>query len=467
MRTLNLILVLPLVLREFSVAEVALWQVFSSLIGLQMLVDLGFSFTFTRLFAYAMGGAKDLGSSIYVKQDFFGKEANWILLRKIFGVTRLIYARLSWILFVVLAICGTLALVRRVQALGLSPVAYGNMHLETTTLNAWVAWTIVLVTTVIGFRCSTYATFLQGTNHVALVRRWEAFFGLGSILTSVMALLFGGGLLALVLSNQTWVIFNAWRNRWLVQQVCGGRFKRLPEPTRNKEIFSAAWSPAWRTGIGAFMSLGVIQISGLIYAQSRDTVAVAAYLLGLRLVQTVSQISQAPFYSKLPILAQLWAQGRVDEEVATARHGMTMSYWTFVVSFILLGLMGPWLLLNIGSQTPFPDKMLWGLFGAAILCERYGAMHLHLYGTTNHIVSHIANSVTGIIFITVAVLVFPNIGVYAFPVAMITSYLSFYTWYCSRRSHHKLSLSWPWFDLRSVGGPAVCLAVYLLYAFKS
>lgn len=454
---------LPIVLRLFTPAEVALWQVFATLIGLQMLAEVGFNTTFTRLSAYALGGAEALGAHESMSPSEVGAGPNWLLLRRILALTRLIYGRLSWLLCLGLLFGGTVALVRRVQAL--DEVGLGNLgHDTTTSIEAWLAWALIVVVTTVGFRSNSYVAFLQGTNHVALFRRWEALFGLGAIVTSVAALLTGGGLLALVLSNQVWVLLSAWRNRWLVRQICDARFHEIPKPAMDTEIFAAAWGPAWRAGMGAFMSFGLIQISGLIYAQSRDSAAVASYLLGLRLVQTMSQISQAPFYSKLPVLSRLWGQGKVSELVAYARRGMTLAYWAFVLPFIVLGLLGPSLLELLGSEIPFPSMLLWGLLGAAFLCERYGAMHLQLYSTTNHIVWHIANGVTGLIFIFVVTLTYAHLGVIALPIAMLAAYLSFYTWYCSRLSHRKFSLPWPWFDLRSVAWPAVCLTTYLIYA---
>jgi len=464
-RSLNLVLVFPLVLRNFSIAEIALWQVYSTLIGLQLLTDIGFGFTFARLFGYAMGGVPDLRSLGKVIGPKGETQANWDLLRKIFSVTRFVYRRLSWLLIGILVLGGTPALLRRVQALGdVTNSLKSAGYQETTSTEAWLAWVVVIVATVFCFRFNAYASFLQGTNHVAAVRRWEALFGLGSIFSSVLVILFGGGLLGLVVSNQVWLVLNALRNRWLTQRVLGGRFREIPEPAMHADIFSVVWASAWRTGAGSFMSFGVVQISGLIYAQSRDTEAVATYLLAIKLIQTLSEVSQAPFYSKLPRLARCWAQGELQELIKSARRGMALAYWAFVVPFLIMGIVGPSLLERLGSNASFPNRDLWGFLGIAILCERYGAMNLHLYGTTNNIVAHIANGVTGVIYIIVAVLTFPHLGVLALPISMLISYLAFYTWYCSKRAHKKFSIPWPAFEFQTVLGPVICMVIYLSLA---
>ena len=57
-RSLSVLLVLPLLLRQLTPAEIAVWYLLSTIIGLQTLADLGFAPTFTRLIAYAMGGVE-------------------------------------------------------------------------------------------------------------------------------------------------------------------------------------------------------------------------------------------------------------------------------------------------------------------------------------------------------------------------------------------------------------------------
>ena len=52
-RSLNVLLVLPLVLKHLSEAEIALWSVFSTLLFLQTILDFGFQATFTRWTSYA------------------------------------------------------------------------------------------------------------------------------------------------------------------------------------------------------------------------------------------------------------------------------------------------------------------------------------------------------------------------------------------------------------------------------
>ena len=56
-RLSGVLLLLPIVLRTFAAPEVAVWQLFATLFTLTLLFDFGLSPTFSRLLAYARGGA--------------------------------------------------------------------------------------------------------------------------------------------------------------------------------------------------------------------------------------------------------------------------------------------------------------------------------------------------------------------------------------------------------------------------
>jgi hypothetical protein len=237
----------------------------------------------------------------------------------------------------------------------------------------------------------------------------------------------------------------------------------MPKAVHRPDIFSAFWPPVWRTAVGVLMSHGLVHLSGLLFAQNRDSQAVASYLLAVRLIHTLAVISTAPFYTKLPWLSRLWTEGNRPEMLRLAERGIRLSHITFVIPWVLAGLLGPTAMQWIGSQTPFPTVGIWCLLGTAMIAERYGAMHLQLYSVTNKIVWHIANGVTGTLFILLAVIIYPIQGVIALPLAMACANLSFYAWYTSRLSHREFSLDWPGFDWRTVGWPFVVAMMYLGY----
>jgi hypothetical protein len=231
-------------------------------------------------------------------------------------------------------------------------------------------------------------------------------------------------------------------------------------PARDPDVLHAVWPAAWRSAVGIGMSRGVVYATGLGYAQVADAKSLASYLLAIRLITAVSEVSQAPFYSKLPRLAQLVASGRRDEMVNLAQKGMALAYWSFVVPFVTIGLTGSTLVRIIHSNAPFASPLLWSLIGLAFFLERYGAMHLHFYSTTNHIVWHIANGVAGVINILTVLALFGVLGVYSFPVGLIASLLGFYCWYSAAHAYRAFGLRVLAFERRTVLVPLLVMIAY-------
>lgn len=446
------LLVLPVVLVRFAPAEVALWQLFSALFMLAMMLDFGLAPTFARLLAFARGGASVQQMGSMQRTATTGvRAADPAAAAAVMSALRWLYPRLAVGATALLALLGTLGLIKPVTQ-SADPQA------------AWAAWALVMATTGVAMWGGAYAAALQGMDKIALMRRWEVATGIGQIATSVLVLMLGGHLLALVAGYQAWAVVGALRNRWLLRSANPELF--LLPPSRQPEVMQVMWPPAWRSGLGVLMCQGLIQSSGLIYSQMASASEVAAYLLALRFIMTISQFSQAPFYSKLPRLAELQATGQQAEQLRIAQRGMRIAYWVFVAGALIVAVTAAPLLQALGSRTPFVSTGVWALLALALFAERFGAMHLQLYSLTNHIVWHIANGVSGVLMIVVAALAYHRLGELAFPAAMLVSYAGFYCFYSATLTRAAFNLSLLRFESRTAIPAAIALCIGLVFAFQ-
>jgi hypothetical protein len=149
--------------------------------------------------------------------------------------------------------------------------------------------------------------------------------------------------------------------------------------------------------------------------------------------------------------------------VNVAKRGMLLAYWTYVAGFIGLGVLATPLLRLIGSNAEFVNPLLWGLMGLSMFAERYGAMHIQLYSTTNHIIWHIANGVSGVIYLVAALVLFKQIGVYAFPVGTLAGYLGFYCWYSAMHSYKAFGLKFWEFEMFTTIPPLISILFFIFY----
>jgi hypothetical protein len=176
----------------------------------------------------------------------------------------------------------------------------------------------------------------------------------------------------------------------------------------------------------------------------------------------------APFYSKLPLIASLRVKNDIENLKGVVKRGMFLSHLVYVLGFIFVGLFSGFLLKLIGSNVIFVSDFMWSLLGVAFFIHRFGAMHIQVYMSTNHIISHIADGVSGIIYIIVSLVLLKYLGLYAIPVGMICGYLGFYAWYAAMFSYRSLESTFWIFEKQVSFIPILIVLIYLLsFVFRT
>jgi O-antigen/teichoic acid export membrane protein len=452
-RSLTFLLVVPLVLSRFSTGDVALWYVFAAVSALQLQVDIGFSPTFARVIAFALGGLDDTRiRDLRTTTPGAPGSPNWHTIARICATMRVVYRRLALAAAALLIVVGTLVVSR--------PIA-----LSSSPSTAWVAWAALVAASLVVLYGNQYSAYLQGLNQVALVRRWESLTNIGSIGSSFVVLLFGGGLVHLVVTQQAWLVLNVARNWLLARGVAEGRFADFKEREVYRPIFDAVWPSAWRSGIGTLAGQAPLQFAGLFYAQFGAPHRVAAYMLAIHVLTAIRTFAGAPFYSKIPLLARLRAEGDTVQMVGVAARGMRLSYWSFVVALLFTGALAIPLVSMIGSSVQFVPLPLWAVLGVAAGIERFGALHLQLYSTTNHIVWHTSNGITAIIFVVLALALAPAFDWYGFAIAYLVANLLFYAPYNASLSYKALGVRPTVFERTILLFPFIVLLTFAVVVF--
>lgn len=445
-RLSEVVVILPVVLTSFTAPEIAVYQLFLMVTALNRLADLSFTATFARALAYGLGGANDIGEFRNRGIAYCG-QPNWVLIGRIVKTMRLTYAGLAVGLLVFWGAIGSILLYRPIENLADSG-------------GGWHAWGLVVITVAATMAGRIYVSYLQGTNQIAEWRRAEAVTFLGGALSALAAVWFGGGLLAVMIAQQSWRVANVLYNRYLCYVKKDLRFLSFGGLDFDRQIFKKIWSRCWKSGVGIWFGAGVINSTGFAYAQIADANAVGGYLLALQLINAVVMFSTAPMQSKLPRLNRLRTEGRHNELECLAQSGMRVGYWTFVLGAIGIAMIVPEIVYWLKSDIDFVTPLIWCTLAIAFFVQRYGAMHLQLYTTTNHVIWHVANGITGVIQIISCIILYPWLESYAFPVSFLLGYVSFYSWYIGSYSYAILSLDWWSFERRTSFPPFLTLLVF-------
>lgn len=433
----GLLFVTPLVLTRFNPNEIALWFLFLTIATMLLMADFGFGPSFVRAVSYARGGRRTLEDAT----DLLS-EPNVNLLASIHKALISSYTKLALLVGVLGATLGSWGVAKPVAQLS-------------TPSDGWIAWAVVLVTSCLIFRNSAYSNWLQGLNQVARVRRLEAILAMASTLTTALVILISSRFLVTVIFAQAALVLSSF-----VIRAVSMRAMKLPSTVSAAErqtVMRFIWPAAWRSGVGSIMSTGAIQSSGIIFAQIAPPSQVAPYLLAMRILQIAISCAMAPFYSNIPHFASLYASGHRATLITNVRKAMGRCYWLYVLATLTVCFTVTPLLHLIHSKTGFVSSDLWLLMTLAFFIERIGAMHMQFYSLSNHILWHIANGVSGTIYLVVSYLLLPICGAYAFPLGIIAGYGGFYTWYSMRLSYRHFCLKVSEFETRCSFVPAAFL----------
>lgn len=433
---LSIFLILPMILSVFNQAELNIYFLFITIIATINIFDFGFKNTFVRLFSYSAAGLKnfDQVSKNYIKNT--KQEINWDFTKEIFSTMKRTYLFISLILFASLSTIGTYFVKDSI-----------SLNEETDLL--WLSWIYIIITSSIGFYGKIYICYLEGFNRVALLKRYEGYFSFLSVLSRFLVIYFYPSIFLLIIVEKSWLIINLIRNLFLCRSIYENKISSFSNDF-DYVFFKKVFDLAWKSGFSNILSIGLINFTGIFYSQIGNLNSVNSYLISLRIMNIIRDFSKAPFYSKIPLFSKLRAQGYVNKLIYISKRNILISNIVFFLSVTSIAFFADEILLLINSNADLVNNKMWMLMSLAFYIHRYGSMHMQIYLTTNHVITHIVDSISALIFLISLLFLFEKFEIYSFPISMILSYILCHAWVSSYFSIKSLKTNFLNFDKWSI-----------------
>jgi hypothetical protein len=282
------LVVLPLVLRVLTQADLGMYYVLLSLAALAPIVDFGFGPTIQRYVSYAMGGAETL-QALGRPTPPSGRDPNYPLLWRLLLTTRALYRYLALGLVVILGAWGTYMVELRI----------GETSAPLITRLAWLA---TLISTVYDIYSSWWATYLRGLNEVCEAAR-VGVAGLAVKFAVSVALLVGGaGLLSIPLAT----LVGSMVQRHLARVRCLARLKDQPpaDGLRIQDELKILWPNSWRLGVQFMSGYLTVNANVAICLHVFGLDANAKYGLSVQLMGIALGIANVWTSTKWPLIGQ-------------------------------------------------------------------------------------------------------------------------------------------------------------------
>lgn len=395
-KALSFVFLYPFVLRAYSPQEINFWLSTGLLSSLIALVDLGISPTFVRLVSYALADRPSRGQS----QDRAEKNEAYDL-QRVIETLRYLY-RFMTLLALIAASC-----LATWMAVG-----------QKASVAMMVGWSFSVLAATFSFWGLQFQACLQGYQHIGEMRTRDIVIQSMALMISIMLSIAHAPILGIVAVNGVAIAL-------LVLMNMKGAFKLtgadiwMQRPQFSSKIGRSAIDASWKSGVGVLTSYGLQQGVMAWYAASAAPQAAASFLLTMRLIQALSQFAQAPFYTKLPQLAGLYAKREIAAMADVASQGIKRSSCVLALGSAFLLVAAPLFFSWSGSNSELMPQNWLAIALIALAVERISAMLLQIFTTSNVVYWHWINGLTATVALTVGFFLWPVLQQTAIPVAWL------------------------------------------------
>lgn len=341
------LLVLPILLRRLSSAELGVWYVFMTISALVNMLDMGFTHTLARNVSYVMGGARHLLKTGYQVTNTPG-EVDYGLLKAIIKSSQRIFLGIALLALLLLASVGSWYIVR---------ISHGQMD-QRALLEAWG---IFVAATVINLYYKYFTPLLQGRELFVGLYKATTIANLGFVAVTLILLYAGAGLRGVAVG----FLSSALLGRWLCwhfffdagfrQRMAAVAAAQLPI----REIFLLLWHNAWRMGVGVIGTFLILRANTLLASVYLGLEATATYALTLQVFTVLQSIASVAFTIQQPQLAKLRVKNDRSAMVNTIEIGLASSLGLFLVgAAVLIGLGNPLIEMIAGHTELLPRPLL-------------------------------------------------------------------------------------------------------------
>lgn len=307
---------LPLLMRFLTGAELGLWYVYVAVANLAMLFEFGFNPTFARNIVYVVSGARRLTPTGCDPASVI-EGVDWHLLNVVIRASKAVYALISVAALLLLATVGTWYV---------SLVTAGE-----DVSGGWLSWAIFCVSVFLNLYFLYSVTVLRGYGDVAGENRAKTFAKLIQILVSGALLLAGMGLVGASLGY----LANAVSMRLLAlvemrrhADIEAGRASDALAATRGevREVLGTVGHVAWRDGVVQLACYASTQAMSILSSLFLGLAETGTYSVLLQFATAVYNFASAYPKSFYPSMQAAFAEGDAARQRSIVSTGI-VAYW--------------------------------------------------------------------------------------------------------------------------------------------
>lgn len=333
------IILFPLILRLLSSETVGVWSVFMTIFSMVLLLDFGFSPSFTRNITYVFSGVNALKKT-GISNEELNPDINYQLLANTIKAMKWLYARMAVIAFLILATIGSYYVLVVLQSRFIGDFS-----------KIIIAWVLFCVVNTYNIYTLYFDALLLGRGLVKRNKQIIVISQLFYLAVSVVLLLQGWDLISIVVAQAVSVIIKRTLSyRAFFTDELKSELKET-QSENYKEVIEMILPNSVKLGItslGGFLVLQTSVIVGSLYVSLEQ---LASYGITVQAVNVIASLASVYFATYVPKLSNL----RVAKDTEGIKKLYFKSTKVLILTFVCFGLalifLGNSILELLKSQT--------------------------------------------------------------------------------------------------------------------
>lgn len=411
--------VLPLILINFTEAEIAVWFLFMLILSMALIADSGFGPTIVRATSYYYSGMKKIPKNLdeFNNHSEKNNDINFNGLKDLLNTFNIGYIFLGLLSVLILLIVGKFIVSNAINM---------TDNIEVLTY----AFYIIIFRSFLAIQFVKWSSFIQGIDKVADIKRAESISELLKIFFMFLLLSFDYGIFELMIIELLFTVFilmyaKYYINNWFLQydEEYKLKFKF------NKDIFNSVWPATWRFGAMQYGGFMTNNGTSIIVSQLNSPTLIASFLLTQKLIFFIRQIAQAPLYSNLPRIFQMMATKDFVNLKPYCARGIIIGLGMQLIALTVLLLFGSTILELFSINAILVPTNIMLIMSISIMLELHHAYHAQIYMGSNHIPFLLPGIVSGIAIVGIGFGIIDSYGLLGIVLVQFFVQLSLNNWY--------------------------------------
>jgi O-antigen/teichoic acid export membrane protein len=408
------IVLLPFVLSSFSTEYVGVWNFYSMITPIIVLFDFGFSSIFTQNLVYIFSGSQSILKNGYAKASY-DSEVNYSLLNDLINSMMWLYKRFALLLFVFLAIFGTLYLRNIID----------NIYVN--KFDIYLSWAILIVSNSLFFYSFYYDSLLISSGKIKNLKQIGVLGQFLYVLLSILLLYFYKSFISIAVAQLVSIIvvrilsYRVFYTKELITKLKmnkGSDFKDvLKKISHNSRKLGL-------TALGGFLVQRSPFFIGGMYLSISD---MASYGITMQVIFLTLSISTLYVSTKLPQISKFRVMNDKKNIYKVYIRNVASICIFYLSSLVFIYFFGNIVLKQIGSSTLFLNRNLIALGFFVSFVEAILSTSALVLQTKNEVPFYLPSIISGVtiiigIYISISLLGIGLISLFMIPLIVDLSY---------------------------------------------